>query len=226
MHQDRVRKVIGGGNGMMKRRVGPLVVLALVVFGGLSRADAITLSLDPVTQDAGVGSLVNVAVVISGLTAAGPPSLGAFDISIGFAPGILGTPAAVFGDQLDVGGFGSVTIVDTSVPGAVSIAEVSLDTPAALNTLQADSFTLATLTFFAIGAGTTPLSLALNAPLADAEGAALSDILFVNGSVTVIGAAVPEPTTAILLVCAVAGLAAVSSLATRRMRRRRSGHET
>jgi len=209
---------------MMKRRVGVLVC-ALMIVGSLSRADAITLSLDPVTQDAGVGSAVNVSLVVSGLTGGSAPSLGAFDISVGFAPGILGAPIAVFGDQLDLGGFGSLTTIDTSVPGTISIVEVSLDAPAALNTLQADSFTLATLTFLAIGGGTTPLSLALNAPLADAEGAPLGDILFMRGSVTVIGAAVPEPTTAILLVCAVAGLGAMSTLAARRMRRRRRGHE-
>lgn len=210
---------------MMKRRVGVLVVCALMIVGSLSRAEAITLSLDPVTQDAGVGSAVNVSLVVSGLTGGSAPSLGAFDIRIGFASGILGPPIAVFGDQLDLGGFGSVTTIDTSVPGAISIAEVSLDAPADLNTLQADTFTLATLTFLATGGGTSPLSLALNAPLADAEGGPLSDILFVSGAVTVIGAAVPEPTTAILLVCAVAGLGAMSTLATRRMRRRRRGHE-
>lgn len=215
---------------MMKRRVGLLMVCGLVILGVLSEANAITLSLDPVTQDAGVGSSVNVAIVISGLTADGPPSLGAFDIGIAFAPGIVGGPTVVFGDpvlgdELDLGGFGPVTAIDTSVPGAISIAEVSVDTSGALNTLQADSFTLATLTFLAIGGGTSPLSLALNAPLADADGAPLSGILLVGGSISVIGAAVPEPTTAILMVCAIAGLGAASSLATRRRRRRRSDYE-
>ena len=197
-----------------------------VVLLGPHGAEAITLGLDPATQGAAVGSSVEVAVVISGLTAGGAPSLGSFDLRIEFDPAILGSPAAVFGDpvlgdQLDLAAFGPLTVVDTTVPGEISIAEVSLDALDDLNGLQADSFTLATLTFLAIGAGVSPLDLVLNVPLADAEGVALTGVEVAGGSVTVTKTGqVAEPQTALLMTCAVGAFGVVTLIRTTRRRAR------
>jgi len=76
-----------------------------------------------------------------------------------------------------------------------------------INALQADSFSLATLTFNALTAGNSPLGISVNAA-GDASGDSLAADL-VDGSVAVSAGtnpgSVPEPTTWLLL-----GLGALS----------------
>jgi hypothetical protein len=67
--------------------------------------------------------------------------------------------------------------------------------PADLDAFQAGSFTLATLSFSALSAGTSPLGITLNA-LGDANGDPLTADL-AGGSVNV--GSVPEPATWLLL---------------------------
>ncbi|CAA9889722.1 PEP-CTERM-sorting domain protein (fragment) [Candidatus Methylobacter favarea] len=70
-----------------------------------------------------------------------------------------------------------------------------------MNTLQAGSFTLATLSFNALSAGVSPLTISLNA-IGDANGDSLSIEPVTAGPVTVEANAdgsVPEPATWLLV---------------------------
>ena len=178
----------------MKRIVRLLNMALLLLATGNSQADII-LSFDPVAQDVTLGSPVDVALKISGLGSATPPSLSTFDLNISFDPGLLSFTSAAFGDpklgdQLDVHGLGGNLISSgISSPGVLNVFELSLDSLGDLDTLQAASFTLATLTFNTVGIGSSALGITINS-LGDANGAALASVTQ-NGSVTV--SAVPLP---------------------------------
>ena len=130
---------------------------------------------------------------------------------MGLIGAVFGDP--VLGDQLDLFGFGSITSFDDSVSSVVNLFELSFDLPSDLDTLQAGSFTLATLTFDTLAQGTSSVDLSINA-LGDAFGDQLAADLS-NGSVNVnTASAVPEPSTMMLLGFGLAGLGV--------MRRRRN----
>ncbi len=78
----------------------------------------------------------------------------------------------------------------------VHLFQLSLDTPAELNQLQAGQFMLATLLFDAIGAGQSPLTFTVSA-LGDAGGNPLTaDVV---GTAVVDVTKIPEPSTLLLL---------------------------
>jgi hypothetical protein len=167
--------------------------------------NAITISLNPATSTTTAGSSVDVALVISGLGAGAAPSLGVFDLDIGYNPAILNFSSVIFGDpilgdQLDLSGLGSLNSF-TPGTGSVNLFELSLDAATDLNALQADSFTLATLTFSELSAGVSPLNMSLNA-IGDANGDPLT-VDSVGASVTVNPntnpGSVPEPAAWILI---------------------------
>jgi hypothetical protein len=178
----------------------PLVAVTAV-------AQAITLSVNPAIQNVNLGSSVSVGVSISGLADGAAPSLGAYDFDLSFNPGVLSFSGAVFGDQLDLLGSGSVKDA-TPGAGSVRVSEISLALPGDLDSLQAGSFTLATLSFQAIGVGASLLDLTING-LEDAVGAGLTG-LSSGGMVTVQQAnAIPEPSTLLLACLAMLALAKV-----------------
>jgi len=121
------------------------------------------------------GSTVNIDVTISGLGIDEAPSLATYDLDIIFDSSHLSFSSAVFGDfglgnQLDLFGFGE-NPADASINGItghLNIYEVSFDDALDLNDLQADSFTLATLTFDALKSDNTQLSFLVN-DLGDAD---------------------------------------------------------
>jgi hypothetical protein len=127
--------------------------------------------------------MVEIALVISGLGDFVPPSLGTFDLDITFDPAILAFQNAVFGDQLDLSGLGSITEIQPGVMN-VNLFELSLDNPADLDTLQPGSFTLVTLTFATLTDGTSSLAVLINA-LGAANGLPLAADAG-SGSVTVV----------------------------------------
>ncbi len=179
-----------------------LLVNAFLVFGiafSVKPAWAILIEFQPAAQMVEVGDSLDVGIVVSGLA---PDSLSTFDIDVGFDATILAFNSATFGDELDLFGFGSDTLA-TPGAGTVNLFELSSDFPGAFDSLQADSFILATLTFEALAVGTSSLLLSINA-LGDALGDPLGADVGV-GSIT----AVPEP--AALLLMAV-GLAAFVGL--------------
>lgn len=164
----------------------------LLLVSGTSQA--ITVSFDPTAQTVATGSSVSVKLGISGLGYGAAPSLGTFDLNIGYNPLLLSFTGVSFGDpvlgdQLDLFSLGSLTSWDNTTPGTVNVFELSFDSATDLNTLQAANFTLATLTFSALSGGISPLSISINA-LGDANGDPLT-VTMANGSVTV--TAVPVP---------------------------------
>jgi hypothetical protein len=183
---------------------------AALLLLGTTASRAVTLGFSPPTQDVAVGSSVPVALVISGLGTGTAPSLSTFDLNVTFAASTLAFISAnfgdpVFGDQLNLGGLGSLSNVTTR-PGVVNLFELSFDSPADLNALQISSFILATLTFDAISAGSTPLGISVNA-LGDASGnSLLADVLpgIVTSRVLI---AVPEPASLALMIAGLVGLA-------------------
>ena len=135
---------------------------------------------------------------MSGLTGGATPSLGVYDIVIQFDSSILSFTSVVFGDPVlgDQLSFDFPSISnDTSIAGGVNVFELSLDSAASLATLQADAFTLATLSFNAIALGTSAITPNINV-LGDEFG----DPLFADEVLGSAVSAVPEPSSAILFV--------------------------
>lgn len=136
-------------------------------------ADPVSVTINPPFQAAFTGSVAVVQVMISGLGQGTSPSLGAFDLVITYDPKILGianiTFGGVFGDQLNLSGFGSATFIDQSVPGTIHLEEVSFDPVNTIDRLQQSSFILVTINFHVVGAGTSPLGLS-NITLGDSPG--------------------------------------------------------
>ncbi len=133
---------------------------------------AIELSLVPITQTA---SSLSVGVSISGLGNATAPSLGAYDLDLLFDRDHLSYVGAVFGDPvsgneldpLDLGLNPSAAALAGA--GRLNLFELSLESATELKELQADSFILAVLNFDFLIAGSSQLSLNVNA-LSDANG--------------------------------------------------------
>ena len=177
-------------------------------------SQAISISLNPVSQTVTVGSSFDVTLTISGLGDGIAPSLSAFDTDISFDQTILSFSSVTFGSFLgdpDPASFETITSFDDfTTPGIVNLFEVSLldgnaatcifCIPPYLDDLQPGEFTLATLTFNALAAGSSSLGINLNA-LADADANSLTaDLNAARVNVDGTNGTVPEPPTLLLLV--------------------------
>lgn len=186
------------------KRTFALIYGAVFCLFVTSTSQAVTISVNPMMQFAAVGSSVDVALTISGLADGAALSLSAFDLNVDFDPAILEFKGAAFGDstlgdQLDLFGLGSLTSATPGF-GTVNLVELSFDLPSDLDTLQAGSFSLASLTFNTLSLGISSLNISVNA-LGDSLGDPLTANVL-NGSV----AAVPEPSSLLLLCTGVFGL--------------------
>jgi hypothetical protein len=170
----------------------PLVAVLLFLFSGTQLRAAI-ISIAPPTQNAVVGGSVAVDLVVSGLVAGAAPSLGAYDIEVFYDPSILSVVSVTLDNsQLDFSSSGVISTVDLATSGKVGLSVVSLESPSALNSMQAAQFTVATLDFNAAATGISSIIASVNA-LTDAQGSPLGAEVE-SGTVTVTSSApVPEP---------------------------------
>lgn len=185
--------------------------LAMGLGAAATTQAAVTLSFSPSSQVVAVGDIALVDLLITGLGSGEAPSLGGYDLDVGFDPALLAFDHATFGDQLDLLGLGDIRDVTPGV-GRVNLFQMSLDSIDDLNTLQADSFVMATMGFTVLGAGLSPLTLIVNpGGLADAFGDPL-DVELVPGSVGM----VPEPANSVLMALGI-GLLALTVARRRRL---------
>jgi hypothetical protein len=174
--------------------VTAIVAAAFIASSSLCFGGTITLSVLPASQTVGLGSQVTASLQIAGLGNLTAPSLGTFDVSLGFDPTVLSFSSAVFGDPilgdlLDPTGLGNTFSFISPGIGTVQLFDLSLASASQLDTLQPGSFVLARLVFDSVGAGTSPLDLTINA-LGDADGVSLAASVQ-NGSADI--SSVPEP---------------------------------
>lgn len=136
-----------------------LKLLLTIAFGVMSfgQLQAATLKFTADQTVLNIGQSTNIDIVISELGDMTSPSLSVYDITVGFDDAILSAGSIVFGNQLALVG-GSYTETDDSTAGTINILELSFDTPATLDNMQADSFVLATISYTALAIGTTSLT--------------------------------------------------------------------
>lgn len=144
---------------------------------GRAAEAAIDLVLVPDPTQVEAFDTVNVAVTISGLGDGGAPSVGVFELEVGFdeARLALGEPLfgdPVLGDQLALQQTSSIE-TGAGTSGQVNLFELSLDTPEDLDALQAPSFTMVTIPFTALANGPANVTLTITT-LGDAGGGALT----------------------------------------------------
>lgn len=119
-------------------------------------ATAITLGFFPSSQTTNLGSQVTIDLVVSDLGNNTAPSLGAFDVVLGFDADIIAFESLEFGDQLNpsssVFPFRGETFIP---PDSINLFEISGESSADLIEFQPSSFTLATFIFEAVDLGTS-----------------------------------------------------------------------
>jgi hypothetical protein len=168
------------------------ILLGFVIAHNGGVVSAATVSIVPNYQTVVIGTPVDVVLAISGLGDNDAPSLGVFDLDVNFDPTILHFDSVMYGDDLDLFGFGSDT---STIPGTgvVNLFELSFDSPPDLDTMQPGSFQLARLTFNTIGQGNSMLGIDINS-LGDALGDPLVAITE-TGNINV----VPVPSALLLM---------------------------
>lgn len=186
------------------RRRGWLLGALLATVGWLAAGPAgavVSLSLSPASLHPAPGDSFPLDLMVSGLGDGVPPSLAAFDITLGFDPAAVTFSSLAFDSFL-----GAIPAEATAdfVAGAstVSLAEFSILPSGALDALQPDPFRLATLVFTAASAA--PSTIAITSALLGNGAGALIPIAAL-GSARV--APIPEPAAALAFALGVAVVA-------------------
>ena len=194
------------------RTLQRLALAALTATAFLSQAEAApVVSINPSTQNIGVGAPGAVDIVVSGLT----DPTGGFSLTLAFnssfltGVSFLNDPGVKMGAlPLDLSGGFSGGSLDLFFAADASA------TFASLTAAEGSSFTLATINFSGASAGLSPLMLS-NVVLSNFDGTAdLAGVTSTNGSICVgdsdcsITTPVPEPETYLLFAAGLAVLAA------------------
>lgn len=179
------------------------VVGAVALMMGAADARAAIIHLLPGNVTVSPGATVLLDLSISGL---GGSVVGDFDVDIGFDAAALTFQGVTLGTALGDVGAGEAIDFGSGLlsPGLVNVVEVSLLAPVALAALQSPTFSLALLEFkvssLAAGKSTFVEIVQVNA-LGDSGGIALAVSNLEHSTLRRPGAsAVPEPSTALLLV--------------------------
>lgn len=183
----------------MKKSISKAAALAGLLATGLLgavSAHAIYVEALPTSPTVAVGGTVQVDINIGDLTDFAAPSLGAYDLSIMFDAAALQYTGVNWGAQLDQLQLGSLALEDSdsAANGLLNFFEVSYDDIATLNTLQAGDFTVVSLFFTALTAGTSHIVIDVLS-LADAESNVLTADRITGADIT----AVPLPAALPLL---------------------------
>jgi hypothetical protein len=182
----------------MRTMIAASFVLTLSVSICPVLAGPVTVTIEPVSQTLNVGGTADVIVGISGLGDMAPPALAAFTIGLAFDPAILSLNNVTFGDQgagIDYlapsGPAGSLTAFGPTGPGILALSEVSLEPGAVLLGAQPEAFVLATVTFDAVGPGTSPVIYGAVLLVDELGNPLWPDPVFNSASITV--QAIPAP---------------------------------
>lgn len=204
------------------KRAGLFVGVLFATWFTMGAAFAIpTISLVPSSGTVSPSGSFFIDINISGLQSSGTDAVvGAFDLDLLYDPSLFSpviAPPTGFGLLLgDISLSEASGGIDASLPGTVSLFEVSLLTPAELDALQDDSFTLATIGFMAISAGgTSGVFSTSDVIVSDDLGDPLS-LASPTATATVRIVAVPEPGMFLMLLVGAFGLLVVAH---RRFRR-------
>lgn len=171
-------------------------VIGIVLLLCVGLAQGSSLSVSQSFQTVPVGDIFDVQV---GIAFSFDETLSTYDINITFNPQVLSFYSVKFGDQilgdqLDLFGLGAnPTFAGEISPGVLNIFELSLDSSADIEALQAGAFILATISFEALANGVSDITPLYNY-LGDANGDPL-DIGIFSATVEV----VPEPSPWMLL---------------------------
>ncbi len=129
--------------------------LVLIHFPQITAAAPVFAYLTPDAATVAAGDVLNVQVRVTGLGAGFAPSVGAYDIDIGYDGALFSLNGVSFSGELgdpDPAAFETFSEFLSS-PGAVNIAAVSLLSEIELDLLQSADVLLATLSFDALSNG-------------------------------------------------------------------------
>ncbi|MFO1270645.1 MAG: PEP-CTERM sorting domain-containing protein [Rubrivivax sp.] len=187
---------------IFKGTIRGLAALALAAGAFIAQA-APVVSVNPATQNIGVGGTALVDIVVSGLT----EPTGGFSLTLTFDSSIVS--GVTFTNDPD----GKMGLLPLDLSGGFTgntldlyfVAD-ALETSSTLSASEGASFTLASLSFLGLIDGTSPLTLS-SVVLSNWDGTAtLAGVTSTNGSICVGtcdgGPTVPEPATALLLATA------------------------
>ncbi|MCM2680177.1 cohesin domain-containing protein [Echinimonas agarilytica] len=189
---------------MFKKLRTYCAAICVLVFVGMPQSHALLLSATPSDTDINVGDVVSISVQIEGLNSPGAPSLGAFDINLGFDNSLLQFSDIRFGNGLDAGLFGSLSSHSPNL-SVLNAFEVSFESFADLSALQPASFELFEADFEAIATGDAVFDVVPPTLLSLAGGGALSVTGATGANVSIIKAtnpsssSIPEPSVMLLM---------------------------